>query len=68
MSLYPSCPCQVRAKEVFIGFDRRNKGYLDLPEMREMIKALMPEVTEADIRYFLVRWVLDKGLGLCCLD
>lgn len=59
-SLLPSSPSQaldthlkterVRFKELFRQFDSDNSQHLDSRELREMIAALMPHATEAQLR------------------
>ena len=41
---------RVRFTELFREFDRDRSGHLDSHELRSMIKALIPNVTEAQLR------------------
>ncbi len=55
---------QVRLKDLFNDFDNGRKGYLNVQELRRLIKALMPDVTEADARYLQVLLGLRAPKGM----
>ncbi|GFH29624.1 uncharacterized protein HaLaN_28313, partial [Haematococcus lacustris] len=42
----------VRARDLFDRFDARRKGWLSGPELRLLVKALLPDASEGDARYF----------------
>lgn len=46
---------KVRFRELFAQFDRDRSGHLDGRELRRLMQALMPHVTESQLEYFQVR-------------
>lgn len=58
---------QVKFREVFDAFDDDQSGTLEPAELRKLIKRLLPNVTEAEVRYFGVRttdcWHTPATLG-----
>ena len=47
-------PAQVRFTDLFKHFDTDGSGTLEVDELRVLVKQLLPNVTEQELRYFQV--------------
>lgn len=57
----------MRLRELFDTYDRGRKGHLSVRELRELVRSLMPDVQEGDMRYFQVGQYCTVLGMYCCV-